>query len=57
MPPALLITPEECARAAIEGLEQGHRIVMPRRAVRAFSWVAAHTPRAIWLPACRKLMA
>ena len=57
MPSALMISPEECARAAIEGLEHGRSIVTPRRAVRTFSWVAAHIPRAIWLPLCRKLMA
>jgi short-subunit dehydrogenase len=56
-PAALMISPEECARAGLEGLEQGRRIVMPRRAVRALAWFGAHAPRAIWLPACRRLMA
>jgi short-subunit dehydrogenase len=56
-PAALMISPEECARAGLDGLEQGRRIVMPRRAVRALAWFGAHAPRAIWLPMCRKLMA
>jgi short-subunit dehydrogenase len=56
-PAALMISPEECAKAGIDGLEQGRRIVMPRPAVRALAWFGAHAPRAIWLPMCRKLMA
>jgi short-subunit dehydrogenase len=52
-----MIGPEECARAALEGLEQGRRIVIPRRAVRLFAWFGAHAPRSIWLPMCRKLLA
>jgi short-subunit dehydrogenase len=55
-PAALMIGPEDCARAGLDGLEQGRRIVMPRRAVRALAWFGAHAPRAIWLPMCRKLM-
>jgi short-subunit dehydrogenase len=54
---ALIIGPEEAARAGIEGLERGRRIVMPRRGVRLFAFVGAHAPRALWLPLCRKLMA
>ncbi|MDQ1605506.1 MAG: uncharacterized protein QOE01_3351 [Actinomycetota bacterium] len=56
-PAALMISPEECARAGLDGLERGRRIVMPRRAVRALAWLGAHAPRAIWLPMCRRLMA
>jgi uncharacterized protein len=56
-PAALMISPEECAAAGLDGLEQGRRIVMPRRAVRALAWFGAHAPRAVWLPMCRKLMA
>jgi hypothetical protein len=56
-PSALMIDPEECARSALEGLEQGRRIVMPRRAVRLFAWFGRHAPRSIWLPMCRRLLA
>jgi hypothetical protein len=57
MPAAFMIGAEECAGAGLEGLEQGRRIVMPRRAVRMLAWFGAHAPRAVWLPLCRKLMA
>jgi short-subunit dehydrogenase len=56
-PSALMIGPEECARAGLAGLEQGRRIVMPGRAVRLLAWFGAHAPRAVWLPMCRRLMA
>jgi short-subunit dehydrogenase len=51
-PNAFMIGPEECARAGLEGLEQGRRIVMPRRAVRAVAWFGDHAPRRVWLPLC-----
>lgn len=56
-PAELMIGPEECARAGLDGLEHGRRIVMPRRAFRALAWFGALDPRAIWLPMCRRLMA
>jgi hypothetical protein len=56
-PAALMISPEECARAGLDGLDQGRRVVMPGRAVRTLAWFGAHAPRAIWLPMCRRLMA
>jgi uncharacterized protein len=56
VPNALLIGPEECAKEALAGLEAGRRIVMPRRAVRAFAWFGDHAPRRVWLPLCRWLL-
>jgi short-subunit dehydrogenase len=56
-PSALLIGPEQCARSALEGLEQNRRIVMPLRGVRLFAWFGGHAPRTIWFPICRRLMA
>jgi short-subunit dehydrogenase len=56
-PSALMISADECARAGLEGLEEGRRIVTPRLAVRLFTWFGGHAPRAIWLPLCRKLFA
>lgn len=55
-PAVLMIGPEECARAGLDGLQRGRRVVMPRRTVRALAWFGAHAPRALWLPMCRKLM-
>ncbi|HEX6391311.1 MAG TPA: SDR family NAD(P)-dependent oxidoreductase, partial [Solirubrobacteraceae bacterium] len=56
MPASIMIDADECARAAVAGLEDGRRIVMPRRAVRLFSAFAAYAPRALWLPLCRRMM-
>jgi uncharacterized protein len=57
MPKALVIGPEEAARESIRALEQGQRIVTPRRAVRAFSYFSAHVPRRLWLSLSRRLLA
>lgn len=57
MPRALMMGAEECVRAGLEGLERGRRKVMPGLAVRLLAFVGAHAPRALWLRACRKLMA
>jgi hypothetical protein len=54
--PALMISAEECARAGLQGLDEGRRTVMPRRSVRLFAWFGAHAPRAVWLPLCRRMM-
>ena len=56
-PSALMISADECARAGLEGLAEGRRIVTPRLAVRMFTWFGGHAPRAIWLPLCRRLFA
>jgi short-subunit dehydrogenase len=55
-PKAFMIDAGECARAGLQGLEQGRRIVMPRRAVRAFAWFGAHAPRSVWLPLVGRMM-
>jgi hypothetical protein len=55
-PNALMIEPDECAREALAGLERGDRIVMPRRAVRAFAWLGTHGPRRLWLPLVGRMM-
>ena len=56
MPAALGMSAEDCARAAVNGLDAGARIVMPRAAVRALTLFGANAPRALWLPLCRRLM-
>jgi uncharacterized protein len=56
-PKAFMISPEECARAALAGLDAGKRIVMPRRSIRALAWFGDHAPRRLWLPLCGRLMA
>jgi uncharacterized protein len=56
-PSAVMISAATCARAGIDGLARGRRIVMPRTGVRALAWFGAHAPRAVWLPLCRRMMA
>jgi short-subunit dehydrogenase len=43
-------TPEQVARAAIEGAERGRRVVVPGTLNRATSIIGQHSPRAIALP-------
>ena len=56
MPAAMCMSAEACARAAVDGLDAGARIVMPRAAVRAMAMFGSHAPRALWLPLCRRMM-
>jgi short-subunit dehydrogenase len=55
-PKAFMADPAEIAEAGLQGLAQGKRIVMPRRAVRAFAWFGGHAPRRLWLPLIGRLM-
>lgn len=55
-PKAFMADAAEIAEAGLLGLAQGKRIVMPRRAVRAFAWVGGHAPRRVWLPLVARLM-
>jgi hypothetical protein len=50
-------TPEATARAGLDALEAGKRHVVPGRAVKVLHFTGGHAPRALWLRACRKLMA
>lgn len=55
--PAFL-TPEvdECARAGIDGLAAGRRVVVPNRGVRAIMAISRHVPHGIALHAFRPLL-
>lgn len=53
----LISTPEATARAGLNALEDGRRHVVPGRATQILHFTGGHAPRAIWLRACRKLMA
>jgi short-subunit dehydrogenase len=57
LPPALIASAEETARAGLEALEAGRRHVVPGRATQVLHFTGGHAPRALWLRACRKLMA
>lgn len=55
-PNAFMADPVEVAEAGLKALAQGKRIVMPRRAVRAFAWFGNHAPRRVWLPLIGRMM-
>jgi short-subunit dehydrogenase len=57
LPPALIASAADTARAGLEALDAGRRHVVPGRATRVLHFTGGHAPRAIWLRACRKLMA
>jgi short-subunit dehydrogenase len=56
MPSAITIDADACARAGLDGLEAGRRIVMPKPAVRALARFGRYAPRRVWLPFCRWMM-
>lgn len=45
---------EECARAAIEGLDRGRRVVVPGLPIKAMTIAGHHTPRSVLLPLMRR---
>lgn len=55
-PGFLLTGVEECADAAIAGLQAGKRVIMPKLGVKALAFMGAHTPRKVWLPMCKKML-
>lgn len=50
------ITPEQAARAGVEGLEAGRRVVVPHAAVRNLIRVGHYVPNAIKLPIIERVM-
>jgi short-subunit dehydrogenase len=55
-PKVLMAEPTEIAEAGLQALAQDKRVVIPRRAVRAFAWLGGHAPRRVWLPLIGRLM-
>ena len=54
-PDFVWLTPDQVARAAIEGAEKNKRVVVPGALNRATSLVGQHSPRAIALPLTKNL--
>jgi short-subunit dehydrogenase len=48
------VSSEECARAAIAGLDRGRRVVVPGLPIRAMTIAGHHTPRSVLLPLMRR---
>jgi hypothetical protein len=57
LPAGFIATPRDTARAGLEALERGRRMVVPGALVRLLHFTGGHAPRALWLRACRRLMA
>ena len=55
--PGALITPEQAARAGVEGLERGDRVVVPGLPIRAAMLASRYIPHALKLPATRTVHA
>jgi len=54
--PGALITPEHAARAGVEGLERGERVVVPGLPIRAAMLASRYIPHALKLPALERFM-
>jgi hypothetical protein len=54
--PGTLITPEQAARAGIQGLERGERVVVPGLPIRAVMLAGRYLPHALKLPALERFM-
>jgi uncharacterized protein len=54
--PGALITPEQAARAGLEGLERGERVVVPGLPIRAAMMASRYIPHAFKLPAMERFM-
>jgi hypothetical protein len=54
--PGALISPAQAARAAVEGLERGERVVVPGLPIRAAMLASRYIPHAFKLPALERFM-
>ncbi len=54
--PGALISPQQAARAAVEGLERGERVVVPGLPIRAAMLAGRYIPHAVKLPALARFM-
>jgi uncharacterized protein len=54
--PGTLITPVQAARAGVEGLERGERVVIPGLPIRAAMLASRYIPHAFKLPALERFM-
>ncbi len=55
LPDLFWSSPEEVAKAAVEGLERGKRVVIPGLVNRATAVTGQHTPRAVALPMIKRI--
>jgi short-subunit dehydrogenase len=57
LPKALISTAADTATAGLRALARNRRVAVPGWGPRALNFTGSHAPRALWLRACRKLMA
>jgi hypothetical protein len=57
LPKVLIATAVDTAAAGLSALDRNRRVSVPGWAPRALNFTGGHAPRALWLRACRKLMA
>ena len=57
LPKALISTAADTAAAGLSALARNRRVAVPGWGPRALTFTGSHAPRALWLRACRKLMA
>jgi hypothetical protein len=57
MPAAMVATVADTVTAGLSALDRNRRVVVPGWGTRALTFTGGHAPRALWLRACRKLMA
>lgn len=53
-PDFLWISSAECAKSGVEGLEHGHRVVVPHLPIRASAILSRYTPHSVLLPILRR---
>ncbi len=56
VPDLVWVTPEQCAKAAIDGLDKGERVVVPGLPVKAGFSLLRMLPNALKLPAAERMM-
>jgi short-subunit dehydrogenase len=54
--PGTMITPQQAARAGVEGLDRGERVVVPGLPIRAAMLASRYIPHAVKLPALARFM-
>ena len=57
LPKAMIATAADTAAAGLSALDRNRRVSVPGWAPRTLNFTGGHAPRALWLRACRKLMA
>ena len=55
-PPSLIANVDECVRAAIDGLERGRHVVVPKTSVRVLAMAMRLAPHSVSLPVWHRFL-